>query len=72
MFYITMKSVPPSEKTTFVKLSKWYKSMHYAAKYTRKYAKNGHISRKLMRGACEENGGFVWENFELKSPENHR
>ena len=72
MFYIALKSVPPSEKTTFVKSSKWYKFMHCTAKYTRKYAKRGHISTKSMRGACIENGYFVWENFELKLPENHR
>ena len=46
--------------------------MHYTAKYTLKYAKNGHISTKSIRGACVENGRFVWENFELKFPENHR
>ena len=72
MFYITLKSVPPSEKNTFVKLSKWYKFIHYMAKYTRKYAKNGHISTKSMCGAYIENGYFVWENFELKLPKNHK
>ena len=46
--------------------------MHFTAKYTRKYAKNGHISIKSMRGACIENGCFVWENFELKLTENRR
>ena len=46
--------------------------MHCTVKYTQRYAKNGHISTKLMRGAYIENGRFVWENFEVKSPENHR
>ena len=46
--------------------------MPCTAKYTRKYAKNGHISTKLMRGAYTENGYFIWGNFELKLPENHR
>ena len=72
MFYIGLKSVPPSEKTTFVKSSKWYKFMRWTAKYTRKYAINGHISTKSMRGACIENGCFVRGNFELKFPEKHK
>ena len=47
MFSIALKSVPPNEKTTFIKSSKWYKFMSCTARYTRKYTKNGHISTKI-------------------------
>ena len=72
MFNIALKFVSPNEKSIFIKSSKWYKFMYCMAKYTRKYTKNGLISTKSMRGIYVENGHFVWENFKLKFPKNHR